>query len=704
MPAPTYTQDDSNAIFRQHTRLGYSEEEATFEAERETGISPQVGAEATAAVPPSPGLGNEDDKHQALSSIEDQMAAERMEPLAQIEKSVWNEIRDVGGDVIDSGRKAADRVKQWAKDSGAAVKGGAWEKATKPLGDAARWYQSLPDETGYELAVRWHRLNNFVELVGGSALQGLETVHQTYLAALMWPTDAMDWEGVKKRGMPLLRWPTEGLPFEQPGTGELPIRDSIHRHVAEEEALRQSVDLRAQSDQVFEDINQLRQLAEDHGIVLSEAVLNANWLDFEPWIMEEAGANRLVGADVVYAWLGGRLGEALTNDPYVAWPTFGAISTAIDFFDPLLLAEIAPSAFRAAGRGWGALTGGKPVWQAVAGPLADTMALRTRAVRELNKAMSDAAKDPDNAKRAAKVLQKEKEYLNIEASIRTVLPESKDVKALEKGVDFEDIAKRYVERVDAQGPAVQKGPQRRAHTTVLNMADDGPTPSEWLQTQGVKRKVSDKHRKKRQLAMARNEASDGWVDVKLSEAGWADREAFEAEMRLANQVVKSGGDENAFNVAVGKWNQLPKEVRNHLDIMGWSPDRIMRQNALRQQQLVPDGDLTIANLAEYRAFMGADDGETLGDAVRRVMLGARGDDVTIHGAIVPEYSGLEQGRYAEWGDGLWLRDLPVPPLGPSHRRHDAGLAAPAAAPDRIRWRPVGRQRPEQCAQRRGRQG
>lgn len=684
-----YTQESADKQYHRLMRLGYTDEEASEKVQQVSGFVPRKGQPAAAAAPATEPTQAELDTLQM--DVEEGLAARRagVDHREAIKPGWFQEIEDLGHSVSSAFRKQKDRVKRSIGLAADNTKNAALAKVVKHLEGARDYLEQLPEETQYMLAVYHNRASNFIELTAGAGAAGLSALHQTWLAALMLPTDDMDWEGVKRRGEKIFRWPTEerrasrldvtdaegNLTPEalqraanQSGEGFMVPRDSIQRAAYEQVAMKNGVAIRWGTDQVFEDLIKVRALADSNGTRLSDAVFGQHWLDYEPNIMEEMleGEEQLLGMDVLGAWF-----------PNAAWDEMGmgmqigvtGIATAIDFLDPLMLAELAPRGFTAAGQGIAAITGGRVApWQKVAEPLADVLAMRAKAVTKLDDAAKAVRKAlPEDLETATQKLHAaEAEYLNIESTVRTVLPESKDIKALEKGIDYEELGKAYLKRVEELGPVPVKGPIRRAPQTVLNAADDGPTPAKWIAEQGGRPRISEKVTLKRRQIRAEREASVPWVNKHLDEV-YGGRAEFEKKLRHANDLIKAPKDdwdpkalaaaEKEIDEAFEGWIKLPGEVRRHLHIQGWSPERIQRQAALRNRQVPHNSDLGFADVETYRAFMGADDGEQLADAVRRVLEGAHFDDVMTPGALLPEYT---QGKYAEWGDGTWINNLTVP--------------------------------------------
>lgn len=613
-----YTQEQADRLFRNKLRRGVSQEEAAAEVVEMTGLNPGTDS----AAEPKPVVMDEHQVEQVVDHVEKSMADKRVAKL-------------------HGGHLSQQALDDW-------------------LDTGFKWHVAASDATrqldpGDRAARDANRLQNLTELIAGSGLRAVTLPQQIAF-------------GLAK------------------GEGKKAFDRAI-------------IDPRGT---MMNDINTLDEIqikgeeAANGGKLLAQAFDDPGVLDAEPFIMESMKAD-LKGQDVMQAWLGeDQMDEWLQKHPNFAIPLLTAANTTLDlFFDPLLVASAAPKGFAAAGKLYARMTGKEAIWQGAKHPLAESIAQRTKFGKQMTKLNEALDADKGNVDLLRQLEVAQRNYDEVDTAIRLQLPKSKDVKTGAEA--FERMAERTPEENAAAAAVGSTGPQHRNPDTILNLADEDVAK---IRTAG--RTVESVRREALALqAAGRDEvnsalASRGWeslsalkqdltrvnaalnpppinfqevtkLDFKLRDAyaaGKADL-AEQIQRRIDKLLATPDKLDDEMYDIMNKFEGLPDHVKRHLDILGYSRQRIMRTSALRRPELRlemgewqagkwqgVDPKAAVA-LEEKRALLGPTDAEEIGSAARRLVEGAHGEDVLVHGAIIPEHDIMQQGRFADWGDGFW---------------------------------------------------
>lgn len=168
----------------------------------------------------------------------------------------------------------------------------------------------------------------------------------------------------------------------------------------------------------------------------------------------------------------------------------------------------------------------------------------------------------------------------------------------------------------------------------------------------------------RREVLAAEEAAPGRVNQALGEVGYQGKNAatqFGAAIDGAVAALGAGERTAQHLETLNKWSSLPADVQRALEVKGISVPQVVRKSALMQEGLNP-GDwakLDDLPLFNQRSLLGPDDVEAAGDAAKMLTEGADIGDVSMHNAVLPEYSIVGQGRDVPRGlaDGFWVKEV-----------------------------------------------
>lgn len=120
-------------------------------------------------------------------------------------------------------------------------------------------------------------------------------------------------------------------------------------------------------------------------------------------------------------------------------------------------------------------------------------------------------------------------------------------------------------------------------------------------------------------------------------------------------VAAARGDVTAEQVDhLRALDRLPDAVKEHLDALGISSDRVLHAAAVARGESVPITNLTSPEAAAARAFMGADDVEEAGRGLAHMRDGGDAADLTFHNVDALEHSVIQNNG----ADGIMLMDTP----------------------------------------------
>lgn len=405
--------------------------------------------------------------------------------------------------------------------------------------------------------------------------------------------------------------------------------------------------------------------------LFSTNMLNQEYLDREPWIMERMDAD-LKFQDVLFKWLPqDKVDEFLVNHKTTGMVAGTVIGTLGDFFaDPMwLVGKIAKpiGAMKYFPQELGKVRQVAPemgkVKQVVEATKAaqlegsfvhetnKLMMARRSAGKRVEKLMKKVESDPKDAEALRHLDNAQRQYMELDTAVRASIPDNVDVKTARS------VVERLGPKADAElGPELGRvltdnAPIHRNPETVFNAADSPAGP-----TLRTGKPVEDLRRE----AMARGYAEPKLVEDTLKAKGFpGGLREFKARMTAANEAVKK----DIFNApqdvydTLNAYEKLPKNVKDHLHALGWSRERIFRQNALRQPTLELKGGFELnAAAKEQLALLGPSDAVETADAARRLALGASPEDLLVHGALLPEHELARFAPLADWADGKWLTE------------------------------------------------
>ena len=394
-------------------------------------------------------------------------------------------------------------------------------------------------------------------------------------------------------------------------------------------------------------------------------------LDMEPYIMERTD-NDLTFQDVLFKHLPeDKVDSFLQNHKKTGIVLGAALGTAGDFFaDPLWfmggiskgLGELKylPKAMEVAKNTEGLNLIGKAVVArgvmkaeaSFSSQLVKTVKARTAAGKLVAEAMEQVDKTPQEVEALRALDQAQRKYMELDTAVREMAPGSKDVLS-----PADVVAKVGPPAAPELGKQLSlsilepKAPTRRNPATVLNAAE---TPA------GSKIKTKGRSAASiRKEAMALSHASVEEVEAALTSRGWESLSKFQDDMRAVNKAIKDDARQlsnEAYDI-LNRYENLPSRVRAHLHEKGWGRDRIFRQQALASAPFILEQQAGLSKEAlEQLATLGPSDSQETADAARRLALGAHGEDVTVHSAIIPEYDVANHAPVAEWGDGKWIAE------------------------------------------------
>jgi len=162
--------------------------------------------------------------------------------------------------------------------------------------------------------------------------------------------------------------------------------------------------------------------------------------------------------------------------------------------------------------------------------------------------------------------------------------------------------------------------------------------------------------KARRRAYAVQHASFDEVDEAVKHAGYKNTVGFEKAIGKANESIRSGNMSQKDIDVLNSYERLPQNVKTHLDIRGFSRERIFRRNALEAQplELRPYTEVDALRVQRQQAMLGADDAQYAGDGAMRFALGAKAEDIMVPAFNVPDFSNLGHGNYSKFRDSLGI--------------------------------------------------
>ncbi|MHC4066580.1 MAG: hypothetical protein ACYSUI_19060, partial [Planctomycetota bacterium] len=292
-----------------------------------------------------------------------------------------------------------------------------------------------------------------------------------------------------------------------------------------------------QSMEALDQVAELSGVAKEGGATVGE-VYQAHALDVEPFLFEQM-ENDITAEQLLDAQVGaGTVDQFLVDHRSIGVPLLATTTTINEVFnDPLFLFELAPRLVAQAGK-LPTLFGKKAVWQGPRGQLPDLVQASGKQSSRLADAKSAAAADPHNQELFQKFIQADKRMAELDVAT-----------AMRKG--------------NMPSMTEPKSPPRRNPESIFIGGES---------SESARRKVT-----------AEVLASKEEVAGALEKEGFSGLRDFKKRLTAANKALREEAEfaaehSDTFNA----FERLPENVKRHLDVRGWSRERLMRRRALER--------------------------------------------------------------------------------------------------------------------------